>query len=137
VIDWLGEDLSQKKDGGILRYQIMKGEGYASPNEGAMVEGMSRVNKPFIITVVALYLLIQYPWFQLSAVFSLEYSILLRIITLNTKERKCQSIATVQGVPGGKVNILGAHGISHSKQKCLYEHVSYSERFPGQSHLTV
>jgi len=38
VIDWLGEDLSQKKDGGILRYQITKGEGYASPNEGAMVE---------------------------------------------------------------------------------------------------
>jgi len=35
-----------------------------------------------------------------------------------------------QGVPGGKVNILGGHSIGHSKQKCLYEHVSYSERFP-------
>jgi len=34
------------------------------------------------------------------------------------------------GVPGGKVNILGNHSIGHSKQKCLYEHVSYSERFP-------
>ena len=34
------------------------------------------------------------------------------------------------GVPGGKVNILGGHSIGHSKQKCLYEHVSYSERFP-------
>ena len=33
-------------------------------------------------------------------------------------------------VPGGKVNILGGHSIGHSKQKCLYEHVSYSERFP-------
>jgi hypothetical protein len=32
----------------------------------------------------------------------------------------------IQGVPGGKVNILGGH----SKQKTLYEHVSYSERFP-------
>ena len=31
---------------------------------------------------------------------------------------------------GGKVNILGGHSIGHSKQKCLYEHVSYSERFP-------
>ena len=36
----------------------------------------------------------------------------------------------LQGVPGGKVNILGGHSIGHSKQKCLYEHVSYSERFP-------
>jgi len=35
-----------------------------------------------------------------------------------------------QGVPGGKVNILGGHSIGHSKQKCLYEHVPYSERFP-------
>jgi len=38
--------------------------------------------------------------------------------------------AHIQGVPGGKVNILGGHSIGHSKQKCLYEHVSYSERFP-------
>ncbi|GFG28965.1 hypothetical protein Cfor_02299, partial [Coptotermes formosanus] len=38
VIDWVGEDLSQKKDGGIIRYQIIKGEGYSTPNEGAMVE---------------------------------------------------------------------------------------------------
>jgi hypothetical protein len=36
----------------------------------------------------------------------------------------------IQGVPGGKVNILGVHSIGHSKQKTLYEHVSYSERFP-------
>jgi len=36
----------------------------------------------------------------------------------------------IQSVPGGKVNILGGHTIGHSKQKYLYEHVSYSERFP-------
>jgi hypothetical protein len=36
----------------------------------------------------------------------------------------------IQGVPGGKDNILGGHSIGHSKQKSLYEHVSYSERFP-------
>jgi hypothetical protein len=36
----------------------------------------------------------------------------------------------IQGVPGGKDNILGGHIIGHSKQKTLYEHVSYSERFP-------
>ena len=41
----------------------------------------------------------------------------------------CMNVYT-QGVPGGKVNILGGHSIGHSKQKCLYEHVSYSERFP-------
>ncbi|KAK7864395.1 hypothetical protein R5R35_010986 [Gryllus longicercus] len=38
VLDWQGEDLSQKKDGGILRYQIEAGEGYATPNDGAAVE---------------------------------------------------------------------------------------------------
>ena len=36
----------------------------------------------------------------------------------------------ILGVPGGKVNILEGHSIGHSKQKCLYEYVSYSERFP-------
>jgi len=51
VIDWLGEDLSQKKDLGIIRYQITKGEGFSTPNDGAMVEGMSRVVKPFIISI--------------------------------------------------------------------------------------
>jgi hypothetical protein len=33
-------------------------------------------------------------------------------------------------VPGGKVNNLRGHSIGHSKQKTLYKHVSYSERFP-------
>ena len=36
----------------------------------------------------------------------------------------------IQGVPEGKVNILGGYSIRHSKQKTLYEHVFYSERFP-------
>jgi hypothetical protein len=36
----------------------------------------------------------------------------------------------IQGVPGGKDNILEGHSIGHSKQKTLYEYVSYSERFP-------
>ena len=40
------------------------------------------------------------------------------------------NIPIIQGVPGGKVNILGGHSIGHSKQICLYDHVSYSERFP-------
>ena len=34
------------------------------------------------------------------------------------------------GVPGEKVNIQGDHSIGYSKQKCLYEYVSYSKRFP-------
>lgn len=38
--------MSQKKDGGIIRYQITKGEGYSSPNEGAMVEGKSWIRDP-------------------------------------------------------------------------------------------
>jgi hypothetical protein len=36
----------------------------------------------------------------------------------------------IQGVPGGKVNIMGGNSIGHSKQKTIYQHVSYSERFP-------
>jgi hypothetical protein len=43
----------------------------------------------------------------------------------------------IQSVSGGKVDVLGGHSIGHSKQKTLYEHVSYSERFPRYSHLTV
>jgi hypothetical protein len=41
-----------------------------------------------------------------------------------------QGVLYIQGVPGGKDNIQGGHSIGHSKQKTLYEHVSYSERFP-------
>jgi hypothetical protein len=41
------------------------------------------------------------------------------------------------GCPRAKINILGGHTIGHSKQKRLYEHVSYSERFPRYSYLTV
>jgi hypothetical protein len=37
----------------------------------------------------------------------------------------------IQGVPGGKINILGGHSIGNSK------HVSYSERFPRYSYFTV
>jgi hypothetical protein len=36
----------------------------------------------------------------------------------------------MQGVLGGKVNILGGHIIGHSKQKSVYVRVPYSERFP-------
>jgi hypothetical protein len=36
----------------------------------------------------------------------------------------------IQAVPGGKVNILGGHSIGHSRKESLYEHASYSERFP-------
>jgi hypothetical protein len=36
----------------------------------------------------------------------------------------------IQNVPGGKVNILGGHGIGHSKQENVYVQMSYSERFP-------
>ena len=43
----------------------------------------------------------------------------------------------IHGVPGGMVNILRGYSIGHSKQKTLHEHVSYSERFPRQSHLNA
>ena len=43
----------------------------------------------------------------------------------------------IQSVPEGKVNIPGSYSIGHSKQKCLYEHVPYSERFPRYCYLIV
>jgi hypothetical protein len=41
-----------------------------------------------------------------------------------------QKSSYIQRIPGGKVNILGGHSIGHSKQKSVYVHVSYSEKFP-------
>lgn len=38
LFDWKGEDVSEDKDGGILKSQIKKGEGYATPKEGASCE---------------------------------------------------------------------------------------------------
>jgi hypothetical protein len=35
------------------------------------------------------------------------------------------------------VSILGGHSIGHSKQKNVYVHVSYSERFPRNNYFTV
>jgi hypothetical protein len=39
--------------------------------------------------------------------------------------------------PGGKNNILGGHSIVHCKQKNVYVHMPYSERFPRYSYFTV
>ncbi|XP_056373821.1 peptidyl-prolyl cis-trans isomerase FKBP4 isoform X1 [Hyla sarda] len=38
LFDFQGEDLSTEEDGGIIRRIRVKGEGYAKPNEGAVVE---------------------------------------------------------------------------------------------------
>jgi hypothetical protein len=43
----------------------------------------------------------------------------------------------IQNVPGGNVIILGGHIMGHSKQKSLFVHVSYSERFPRENYFTV
>jgi hypothetical protein len=43
----------------------------------------------------------------------------------------------IQCVSRGKINILGGHGIGHSKQKSVYVPVSYSERFPRYSYFIV
>ena len=39
LFDWKLEDLSKKKDRGILRRTLKPGSGYSSPNEEALVEG--------------------------------------------------------------------------------------------------
>jgi hypothetical protein len=46
-------------------------------------------------------------------------------------------LSVMQDVSGGNVNILGGHSIGHSMKRSLYEHVSYSERFPRKSYLNV
>jgi hypothetical protein len=48
-----------------------------------------------------------------------------------------ETVQYIHGVPGGKVNILGGHSIGHSKQKSVYVHMSYSERFPRYNYFTV
>jgi hypothetical protein len=42
----------------------------------------------------------------------------------------------IEVIPEGKINILGDQCIGYSKQKIVYVHVSYSERFP-RFHCTV
>jgi hypothetical protein len=37
---------------------------------------------------------------------------------------------TIQDDPGGKLNILRGHSVAHYKQKIVYVHVYYYERFP-------
>lgn len=46
LFEWHGEDLSQKKDGGIIRRNVTAGEGYQTPNDGALlnVHIIGRVN---------------------------------------------------------------------------------------------
>lgn len=41
VLGWKGEDISPLKDGAIERCQIKAGDGFTSPNDGALVEGIS------------------------------------------------------------------------------------------------
>jgi hypothetical protein len=55
----------------------------------------------------------------------------------HVRDIKVRIYMYIQGVPKGKVHIKGGHIIGHSKQKTLYEHASYSERFPRESHFTV
>ncbi|KAK3860103.1 hypothetical protein Pcinc_033820 [Petrolisthes cinctipes] len=38
LFEWHGEDLSQKKDGGIIRRNIVAGEGYQTPTDGAVLD---------------------------------------------------------------------------------------------------
>ena len=38
MISWKAEDLTSKKDGGILRTIINMGEGFSSPNDGSTVD---------------------------------------------------------------------------------------------------
>jgi hypothetical protein len=55
-----------------------------------------------------------------------------------SRERKYKSgqVAVIH-FQGAKVNILGGHSIVYSKQKWVYVHVPYSERFSRYSYFTV
>jgi hypothetical protein len=55
----------------------------------------------------------------------------------NNKSATNHGDDSIQNVPGWKINIQGGHSIGHFKQKSMYVHVSYSERFPRYSYFTV
>jgi len=40
IVVGIGEDVSEKKDGGVIRSQLRKGDGYMMPKEGASCEGI-------------------------------------------------------------------------------------------------
>jgi hypothetical protein len=44
--------------------------------------------------------------------------------------QRSQYLDNTKSFPEKKVNILEGYSIGHSKQKSVYVHVSYSERFP-------
>jgi hypothetical protein len=68
--------------------------------------------------------------FDKAAIFLFLFQYL-EVRGVKVKKRHARHLTfLIQGVPGGKDNILGGHCIGHSKQKTLYEHVSYSLRFP-------
>jgi hypothetical protein len=68
--------------------------------------------------------------YKYNYLFEFFYNSNLTTIPKLTSSCVDPSSCKIQGVPGGKVNILGRHSIDHSKQKYPYVHVSYSERFP-------
>lgn len=39
LFEFKGEDLTEEEDGGIIRRIQTQGEGFAKPNDGALVEG--------------------------------------------------------------------------------------------------
>lgn len=39
MLSWQTNDVSGKKDGGILKHLIKAGEGHSTPNEGSTVDG--------------------------------------------------------------------------------------------------
>jgi hypothetical protein len=45
--------------------------------------------------------------------------------------------AYIQDVSEENISILGGHNIGHSKQKSVYVHVSYSERFPKYNCISL
>jgi hypothetical protein len=65
-----------------------------------------------------------------DAVSSSDCLIIIIIIIILHHQALDPIARTIQGVLGEKVNILGGHSIGHSKQRSVYVHVSYSERFP-------
>jgi hypothetical protein len=38
-----GEDVSEGKDGGVVRRQLVKGEGYLTPRDGAVCESKAKL----------------------------------------------------------------------------------------------
>lgn len=46
-VTFAGDDITESKDGGIIKHEVKKGEGFNTPNDGAMVNSKCKLDQNF------------------------------------------------------------------------------------------